>query len=75
MIYGVRDGKVERLDVHETLGCAASDYAGNIANFPQDYGNLILAIKEIGKGGDLYRYHLGTLQYVTTMDEAVFGAQ
>lgn len=73
IIYGVRDGRVERLDVNETLGCAASDYTGNIANIPQDYGNLILANNEIGKGGNLYRYHLGTLQYVTTMDEAAVG--
>ena len=75
IIYGVRDGKAERLDVNETLGCAASDYTGNIANIPRDYGNLIFASNEIGKGGDLYRYHIGTLQYVTAMDEAEFAAR
>ena len=71
VIYAARDGRVERLDVNETLGCIASDYTGLIANLPREYKNLINAIDEPGKGGDLYRYRSGTLEYVTTLDAAL----
>ncbi len=74
VIYAARDGRVERLDVNETLGCIASDYTGLIANLPREYKNLINAIYEPGKGGDLYRYRGGILEYVTTLDAALNGA-
>ena len=74
VIYAARDGRVERLDVNETLGCIASDYTGLIANLPHEYKNLINAIYEPGKGGDLYRYRGGILEYVTTLDAALNGA-
>ena len=73
VIYAARDGRVERLDVNETLGCIASDYTGLIANLPHEYKNLINAIYEPGKGGDLYRYRGGILEYVTTLDAALNG--
>ena len=74
VIYAARDGRVERLDVNETLGCIASDYTGLIANLPHEYKNLINAVDELGKGGDLYRYRGGILEYVTTLDAARSGA-
>ena len=74
VIYAARDGRVERLDVNETLGCIASDYTGLIANLPHEYKNLINAVDERGKGGDLYRYRGGILEYVTTLDAARSGA-
>ena len=74
VIYAARDGRVERLDVNETLGCIASDYTGLVANLPHEYKNLINAIYEPGKGGDLYRYRGGILEYVTTLDAARSGA-
>ena len=70
VIYAARDGRVERLDVNETLGCIASDYTGLIANLPHEYKNLINAVDELGEGGDLYRYRGGILEYVTTLDAA-----
>ena len=70
VIYAARDGRVERLDVNETLGCIASDYTGLIANLPREYKNLINAVDERGEGGDLYRYRGGILEYVTTLDAA-----
>lgn len=70
VIYAARDGRVERLDVNETLGCIASDYTGLIANLPHEYKNLINAVNELGEGGDLYRYRGGILEYVTTLDAA-----
>ena len=73
VIYAARDGRVERLDVNETLGCIASDYTGLIANLPHEYKNLINAVDERGKGGDLYRYRGGILEYVTTLDAALNG--
>ena len=73
VIYAARDGRVERLDVNETLGCIASDYTGLVANLPHEYKNLINAIYEPGKGGDLYRYRGGILEYVTTLDAALNG--
>ena len=74
VIYAARDGRVERLDVNETLGCIASDYTGLIANLPHEYKNLINAVDELGEGGDLYRYRGGILEYVTTLDAARSGA-
>ena len=74
VIYAARDGRVERLDVNETLGCIASDYTGLIANLPHEYKNLINAVDELGDGGDLYRYRGGILEYVTTLDAARSGA-
>ena len=74
VIYAARDGRVERLDVNETLGCIASDYTGLIANLPREYKNLINAVDERGEGGDLYRYRGGILEYVTTLDAARSGA-
>ena len=74
VIYAARDGRVERLDVNETLGCIASDYTGLIANLPREYKNLINAVDELGEGGDLYRYRGGILEYVTTLDAALSGA-
>ena len=74
VIYAARDGRVERLDVNETLGCIASDYTGLIANLPREYKNLINAVDELGEGGDLYRYRGGILEYVTTLDAARSGA-
>ena len=74
VIYAARDGRVERLDVNETLGCIASDYTGLIANLPHEYKNLINAVDELGEGGDLYRYRGGILEYVTTLDAALSGA-
>lgn len=74
VIYTARDGRVERLDVNETLGCIASDYTGLIANLPREYKNLINAVDELGEGGDLYRYRGGILEYVTTLDAARSGA-
>ena len=74
VIYAARDGRVERLDVNETLGCIASDYTGLIANLPHEYKNLINAVDELGEGGDLYRYRGGILEYVTTLDAALNGA-
>ena len=74
VIYAARDGRVERLDVNETLGCIASDYTGLIANLPREYKNLISAVDELGEGGDLYRYRGGILEYVTTLDAALSGA-
>ena len=73
VIYAARDGRVERLDVNETLGCIASDYTGLIANLPHEYKNLINAVDELGEGGDLYRYRGGILEYVTTLDAARSG--
>ena len=73
VIYAARDGRVERLDVNETLGCIASDYTGLIANLPREYKNLINAVDERGEGGDLYRYRGGILEYVTTLDAALNG--
>ena len=73
VIYAARDGRVERLDVNETLGCIASDYTGLIANLPHEYKNLINAVDELGEGGDLYRYRGGILEYVTTLDAALNG--
>ena len=73
VIYAARDGRVERLDVNETLGCIASDYTGLIANLPHEYKNLINAVDELGDGGDLYRYRGGILEYVTTLDAALNG--
>ena len=73
VIYAARDGRVERLDVNEPLGCIASDYTGLIANLPHEYKNLINAVDERGKGGDLYRYRGGILEYVTTLDAALNG--
>ena len=73
VIYAARDGRVERLDVNETLGCIASDYTGLIANLPREYKNLINAVDEPDKGGELYRYRGGTLEYVTTLDAALNG--
>ena len=73
VIYAARDGRVERLDVNETLGCIASDYTGLIANLPREYKNLINAVDELGEGGDLYRYRGGILEYVTTLDAALNG--
>ena len=74
VIYAARDGRVEQLDVNETLGCIASDYTGLIANLPHEYKNLINAVDELGEGGDLYRYRGGILEYVTTLDAARSGA-
>ena len=74
VIYAARDGRVERLDVNETLGCIASDYTGLIANLPHEYKTLINAVDELGEGGDLYRYRGGILEYVTTLDAARSGA-
>ena len=74
VIYAARDGRVERLDVNETLGCIASNYTGLIANLPHEYKNLINAVDELGEGGDLYRYRGGILEYVTTLDAARSGA-
>ena len=74
VIYAARDGRVERLDVNETLGCIASDYTGLIANLPHEYKNLISAVDELGEGGYLYRYRGGILEYVTTLDAARSGA-
>ena len=73
VIYAARDGRVERLDVNETLGCIASDYTGLIANLPHEYKNLINAVDELGEGGALYRYRGGILEYVTTLDAARSG--
>ena len=73
VIYAARDGRVERLDVNETLGCIASNYTGLIANLPHEYKNLINAVDELGEGGDLYRYRGGILEYVTTLDAALNG--
>jgi len=73
VIYAARDGRVEQLDVNETLGCIASDYTGLIANLPREYKNLINAIYEPGKGGELYRYRSGALEYVATLDAALGG--
>ena len=73
VIYAARGGRVERLDVNETLGCIASDYTGLIANLPHEYKNLINAVDELGGGGDLYRYRGGILEYVTTLDAARSG--
>lgn len=73
IIYGVRYSRVERIDVNEALLCAASDYAGDIANLPQGFGSMILATHEIGESGYLYHYERGELQYVCTLAEAMSG--
>ena len=69
VIYGVWEGQLHRIDVNETLGCSASNYAGLIANLPAEYQSLIVAYTD--DGADLYRYTQGELSYVCPLSEAL----
>lgn len=61
VIYGLVDGKVDRLDVNEALGCDASTWMGNVANAPDHYRNAINGVWRAEDRHEYYRYVHGKL--------------
>jgi len=72
IIYDVFDGTLQRIDVNETMNCAASDFTGLIANIHPDYNSMVQIINDSGQV-NIYEYRDGEFSYIRPLNDVIGG--
>ena len=72
IIYDVFDGALQRIDVNETMDCAASDFTGLIANIHPDYNCMVQIVNDSGQV-NIYKYRDGEFSYIRPLNDVIGG--
>lgn len=72
VIYDLFGGALQRIDVNETMDCAASDFTGLIANIHPDYNRMVQIVNDSGQV-NIYEYRDGEFSYIRPLNDVIGG--